>query len=99
MSLEKEIVVWHVVTFPRASFRACMNKLCEEFDEFVDAVESGMGKSAICEEAADVRIVLEAILGRFFGTTTTEEARKKMKINIKREWGQENELGDRPRSR
>lgn len=98
--IEKDVLEWHSKTFPKATIRAIVDKMYEEWREFDDeACRSGMdifdGESA--EEFVDMCIVFIAGRNKLNLSPLSELIRNKLEINKKRSWGKETENGDRPR--
>ena len=96
--LEKRINKWHRETFPNATRKAVLLKLCEEMMELVEAISSG-NDEWILNELSDVINVGIAFEGRY--TTLKHGLHRwvaaKHEINRSRVWGKENSDGDRPR--
>lgn len=99
-SLENEIIEWHRETFPNATMKAKQKKLVEECKELLAALIYGNLQDAL-EEAADIFIVSVSIAAdrEHFenNVSMTRVIAEKLKVNKVREWGDENEIGDRPR--
>lgn len=95
----KEIVEWHVATFPNATEEAMANKLLEELGELVEAANAGNGP-AFWAELSDVVIVATAIWGRQDPPRSFPAwVREKLEVNRRRVWGKETANGDRPRDK
>ncbi len=93
----KEVIEWHMETFPNATKQAVLNKLREECLELVAAIDGEYGH--ITEEIADVMIVSMAYVGRCKLRDLSDIIKFKLEINKNRAWGKETSDGDRPREK
>lgn len=95
---DKDIVDWHIKTFPDADLPSQLMKLEEELKEFYEAIHKKDNKS-IRQELADVYIVCIVLRNRyksyvglyilhhfFFSDKTMKCVYKKMDINVQRTW-------------
>lgn len=94
MSLQDEIVAWHVRRFPDAQMEHVALKSSEEVGEVASAINavvgfnSATGKGDVPSEAADVVISLMVLLGRWFPAfDLLEEVQKKLTILTDRNSG------------
>ena len=101
--IEKQVIDWHLATFPNATGDAIISKLFEEINEFANEIysteEIDPFTPRAIEEFADVCIVFMAGLARFNYPHLTEYISKKMETNKKRKWGKETRNGGRPRKK
>lgn len=99
-SLENEIIAWNKETFPNATMKAKQKKLVEECKELLAALIYGNLQGAL-EEVADIFIVAVSIAAdreHFENNVSMSRViADKLKVNRARQWGEENENGDRPR--
>jgi phosphoribosyl-ATP pyrophosphohydrolase len=98
--IEKEVLEWHKETFPNATGAAIMDKVFEEIGEFVHVALNPNSKPAeYWDELADVIITNMALINNTSGgdVTLADIVRRKLGINKARQWGPEDENGDRKR--
>jgi NTP pyrophosphatase (non-canonical NTP hydrolase) len=88
--LESDIIKWHKETFPNATYGAILRKLHEELIEALMAKTQG----DLISEIADVAIVAIAFFERE-GMSLEFAINSKMAINQARQWGPEDETGNR----
>ena len=88
--LEKHIVKWHKRIFPNATNDAVLKKLHEELLEAISAKDQG----ELVMEIADITIVSIVLLERL-GFSLENVVYSKMAINQARQWGPEDETGNR----
>ena len=91
---DKDIVDWHIKTFPNCTVEEQADKVGEEIHEYIMAVVNEEGKERIAEELADVYIA-SLVLEKRFGIelhlalsrkNKDDKIDKKMDENTKRKW-------------
>jgi phosphoribosyl-ATP pyrophosphohydrolase len=90
ISLENRVIEWHKETFPNATNEAVLAKLHEELLEVISAKDQG----ELVMEIADITIVSIVLLERL-GFSLENVVYSKMAINQARQWGPEDETGNR----
>lgn len=98
IELIKDVVAWHTRTFQNTTEQEQMQKLREEYNEYMEAKEVHCLKKYAQEEKADVIIVLIVLAYRYdnfvaklalnnrFNKKMIYEVEKKMEINRNRKW-------------
>ncbi len=98
-SIQKEVVNWHSDTFPNATTHAIQDKLKEEAQELIDALNTmPLDARDISLEVADVIIAASALFNRW-DIDLDQVVLNKLAVNRERAWGKELPNGDRPREK
>lgn len=86
---DKDIVDWHIKTFPCCSVEEQAQKVKEEIQEVINTLINADGTDRYIEEVADVYIASLVLIQRFgvdLRLPILEAIDKKMDINAKRKW-------------
>jgi NTP pyrophosphatase (non-canonical NTP hydrolase) len=93
-NLERQIVSWNKTTFPNATREAFLLKIKSELVEAMVEADSA-NEDALVHELADVAILSISYLARFHNSSLYDAINTKFKIVASREWGAEDEHGDK----